>query len=144
MNSASLPTAEQVLSGETLAFLATIENNQPRLRPITVVNNQGHLYILTNTKSKKVQQIRANRNVELVSLVRHGGNAGYIRLIGFAIIVEDDAIRKRLAEETSFFRTYWSGSDDSDYTLIRINPRCVAYLQPGEEHEIILGQLKFH
>ena len=140
MNSPSLPTAEQVLSGETRAFLATIEDNQPRLRPITVVNSQGNLYILTGTR--KVQQIRVNSNVELVSLVRHGDNAGYIRLTGSAIIVEDDAIRKRLAEEVSFFGTYWSESDDRDYTLIVIEPVRVAYLKPGDTDEITNDRLE--
>jgi general stress protein 26 len=140
MNQITPPTIEELLGGETVVILATAEGNQPRVRPVTLVNNHGELFLLTGTNSRKVDQLKSNNNVEIVKLVEVGEHTGYVRLVAQATIVEDETLRKRLADETSFFSSYWPNSKDPSYTLIRFHITKLAYLKPDEmEEEIITG-----
>jgi len=59
----------------------------------TLVENRGELFVPTFTDSRKVQQIRRNNKVELVTLVRQGERVGYVRISGLAMIVQDAGVR---------------------------------------------------
>lgn len=135
MNDASVPTPEEVFENESSVYLATSEAGSPRVRPVTVVKTGGTLYVLTGTDSKKVEQIRSDKRVEVLRMVEHSGNRGYLRISGEAQIVEDAATKKKVADVTTYFQNYWSGTDDPNYALIRIDPMRVAYMAPGEFEE---------
>ncbi len=141
MNNTSVPTPDDVLKSESSVYLATSEAGSPRVRPVTVVKTGGSLFVLTGTNSKKVDQIRKDNRVEVLSMVEHGGNRGYLRISGEAQIVEDAVTKKKVATATSYFQNYWSGVDDPNYALIRIEPKRVAYMPPGEFEESIIDNL---
>jgi general stress protein 26 len=126
------PSAEEVLRGETIIFLATNEGSQPRVRPVTLIENSGDLFVLTGTKDQKVAQIKANDKVECLRLVRFGDATGYVRFSATATIVEEPAIRERLAKAASFFGQFWDDPNHPGYTLIHIQPVKVEYMKPGD------------
>ncbi|MHA2071731.1 MAG: pyridoxamine 5'-phosphate oxidase family protein [Candidatus Thorarchaeota archaeon] len=141
MNNTSVPTPEDVLKSESSVYLATSEAGSPRLRPVTVVKTGGALFVLTGTNSKKVDQIRKDSRVEVLSMVEHGGNRGYLRISGEAQIVDDADTKKEVAAATTYFQNYWSGVEDPNYALIRIKPKKVAYMAPGEAEESVVDNL---
>ena len=141
MNEASVPTPEDVLNNESSAYLATTEAGSPRVRPVTIVKTGGALYVLTGTNSRKIEQIHNNSRVEVLRMVEHGGNRGYLRIAGEAHIVEDAATKKKVANATSYFQNYWSSVDDPNYALIHIVPKKVAYMAPGEFEESDIDNL---
>ncbi|MFW9888801.1 MAG: pyridoxamine 5'-phosphate oxidase family protein [Candidatus Thorarchaeota archaeon] len=141
MNEISVPTPEEVLNIESSVYLATAEVGSPHVRPVTIVRTGGRLYVLTGSNSIKVKQIRSNNRVEILRMVEHGGNRGYLRIAGEAHIVEDEATKKKVADSTSFFKNYWSGVDDPNYALIRIEPKKFAYMAPGESEESVINSL---
>ncbi|MFX0055021.1 MAG: pyridoxamine 5'-phosphate oxidase family protein [Promethearchaeota archaeon] len=141
MNDASVPTPEDVLNSESSVYLATNEAGSPRVRPVTLVKTGGSLYVLTGTNSKKIKQILSNKRVEVLRMVEHGDNRGYLRIAGEAHIVEDAATKKKVADATSYFLNYWSGVDDPNYALIHIEPKKVTYLAPGEFEESAIDNL---
>jgi general stress protein 26 len=141
MNTDSVPTPEDALKGESSAYLATTEAGFPRVRPVTVVHIGGALYVLTSAESRKVEQIRKDERVEVLKMVEHGGNRGYLRISGAALIVEDAVTKRKVADETTYFKNYWSGVNDSNYALIRIDPTMVAYMAPGELEESVIDNL---
>jgi general stress protein 26 len=138
MNKNTNPSIKGILSGFSEVMLATTEGNQPRLRPVTLVNNQGQLYLLTGTNSRKVEQIKSNNNVEIVKLVKVGEHTGYVRLAAQAHIIEDQAIKKRIADETPFFSSYWDTPTDPTYTLVQFEITRLAYLKPDAMEETII------
>jgi general stress protein 26 len=141
MNDASVPTPEDVLNSEFPAYLATTEAGSPRVRPVTIVKTGGSLYVLTGTNSKKIRQIQGNNRVEVLRMVEHGGNRGYLRISGEAQIIEDAATKKKVANATSYFQNYWSGVDDPNYALIHVKPKRVLYMAPGEFEESVINNL---
>jgi general stress protein 26 len=143
MNASPIPTPESLLQDEPVVYLATIEANEPRVRPVTLVENLGNLYVLTSTQCRKVREIRENSNIEIVRMVEHGGNRGYVRITADASIVDNQTIRDSVAGVTSYFETFWKGADDPEFTLIQITPRRVAYLRPGDDDESSIESLRF-
>ncbi len=68
-------------------YLATVENNQPRVRPFGTINMfDGKLYIQTGKSKDVSKQIQANSKVELCCF--SGADGKWLRLAGE--LVRDD------------------------------------------------------
>ncbi len=128
----TIPSVEDVLSGENNVFLSTTEGDQPRVRPVTLIENKGQFYILTGSNDAKIKQIAENAKVEVIKLVRYQNNVGYVRFSALAKIVQDPKIKEQLAKATSFFQKYWKTPKDPTFALIHLLPQKIEYLKPGQ------------
>jgi general stress protein 26 len=113
-------------------FLATVESNQPRVRPVTLIYFDDKFWFMTGTKSAKVRQIRKNSKIEFCLYLQKEGNGCYVRVAGVARIIMDKERKSKIAEHCDFFSKYWKSVDDPDYTLIEMLPIEIEYLNPGE------------
>ncbi len=113
-------------------YLATVEADQPRVRPVTLLNIDQKLWIATSPRSAKARQIRRNPNVEFCLPLSDERGNGYIRVAGLASIVADPQTRSSIGERIPFLNEYWSGVDDPNFCLLRITRVEVEYLRPGE------------
>jgi len=138
-----IPSVEDLLRGENNVFLATAEGNQPRVRPVTLVENNGELFVLTGTTNAKVSQIRKNKKVEVVRLISFEKGGGYVRFSAVATIIDEAKIRFRLAKATSFFSNYFKSDDDPKFTLLQIVPKKIEYLKPGQMYPDLIEKLDF-
>ena len=112
--------------------MATAEGEQPRGRPVTLIDFDRKFWIATGTRSAKARQIRANPNVEFCFPLKEGDDNGYVRVAGVAQTINDRQTKARLADQMDFFSTHWKGVDDPNYTLLRITRVEVEYLRPGD------------
>jgi general stress protein 26 len=138
-----IPSVEDLLRGENNVFLATADSDQPRVRPVTLVENGGELFVLTGSADAKVTQIKQNEKVEVVRLIRFEEGGGYVRFSGMAKIIHDLKTRTRLAKETSFFTQYFKSADDPKFTLLHILPKKIEYMKPGEKYPVPIEKLDF-
>lgn len=113
-------------------FLATQENDQPRVRLVTLVNFDQRFWILTGTRSAKVRQIRENPKIEFCMLFEEGEHHGYIRTAGFAKIIGDRETKVKVAKHCDFFSKHWKSLDDPNYTLLELKLDEIEYLRPKE------------
>jgi len=121
-------------------YLATAEGNQPRARPVTLLNLEEKFWIATSPRSGKARQILRNPNVEFCyPLTAECGN-GYIRVSGIATVVRDSEVVERIGNQISFLTDHWSGTEDPNFCLIRITRVEIEYLEPGaaEPHTFIV------
>lgn len=127
-------------TGSQVVFLGTAEGEQPRVRPVTLINFDQKFWIATGTRSAKARQIRRNPNVEFCLQLQEGDSTGYVRVAGVAQVVHDRETKQELAEQMDFFAAHWKGVDDPDYTLLRITRVEVEYMPPGgtEAHTFIV------
>ena len=78
------------LKNAGIYYLATVENNQPRVRPFGTVNiYDGKLYIQTGKIKPVSAQIAANPKVEICAFK----DGTWLRLTG--LLVEDDRVEAR-------------------------------------------------
>jgi len=113
-------------------FLATEEEAQPRVRPVTLVHFDERLWVLTGTNSAKSNQVRKNPKIEFCLLFEEGGRQGYIRAAGFAKIIKDRETKVRVAKHCDFFCEHWESPDDPNYTLLELKLNEIEYLRPDE------------
>lgn len=113
-------------------FLATAEDDQPRARPVTLVNFDQRFWVLTGTNNAKVKQVRKNPKIEFCLLIEEGENRGYVRAAGFAKIIRDRETRGKVAKHCDFFNEFWKSPDDPSYTLLELELNEIEYLRPNE------------
>ena len=121
-----------LLKDSQCVYLATAEAEQPRVRPVTLLDLDEKFWIATSPRSAKARQIRRNPNVEFcIPLEEECGN-GYIRVAGVASIIMDPETRTRIGSQIPFLTEYWTGPDDPNFCLIRVARVEIEFLKPGE------------
>jgi uncharacterized pyridoxamine 5'-phosphate oxidase family protein len=116
-----------------VVYLATVEGDRPRLRPVTMGYYEDKFWILTGTKDAKTAQIRSNPNIELLHDLVNDKGRGYIRFIGTATVMEQDMETKnRIATKFPFFKEFWETPEDPNCTLIATDIERLEYMRPGQ------------
>lgn len=113
-------------------FLATMENNQPRVRPVTLIYFENRFWVTTDTWSAKVKQIQRNPKIEFSYIFKEGNKDCCLRVTGVAEIVKDREPKAKIANYFDAFTRHWDGVDDPDYTLLEIIPSAVTYVRPDK------------
>lgn len=95
-------------------YLATIDNNKPKVRPFgTAEIFEDKLYIQTGKKKDVYKQIIANPNVEICAF----NNGKWIRIAGK--LVDDDRIeaKKDMLDKNPSLRSMYNEADDNTIVL---------------------------
>lgn len=104
------------------AYLATCDGDQPRVRPVSPIVDDGlSIWVTTFPNSRKVKQITRNPKVCLAFVEQpRGDKAAYV--IGEARIITDLEEKKRVWGLAPFDMTgYWpDGPESKDYCLLGI------------------------
>ncbi len=117
-------------------MLATMEGDQPRLRPVSPVRVDGFVIYVANLKSYgKTAEIAANPKVELCYL---DGNHDQVRLTGIAEPVTDAAVLADIWNTNPLLRRYLGTPDNPELIIYRITPNRVRYMKEWalEYHEV--------
>ncbi len=121
-----------LLKKDQCVYLATAEGDQPRVRPVTLLDIEKRFWIATGRRSAKARQMLRNPNVEFCLPLTETCGTGYLRIAGMATAETDPETRKRIGEQISFLKEFWVGADDPNFILFRISRVEVEYLKPGE------------
>ncbi len=116
-----------------MVFLATSMNDQPYIRPVTLIYNKDRFYIATGSADAKTTQIAANPKVEICILFREENYSGYIRARGCMEAVQDTSLRKEIFDSEEYIRHYWNHPDDEGFILYEMYWRVADYMHPGDD-----------
>lgn len=122
----------ELLKPEQMVLLATSFENQPAVRPMTMIHNKERFYFATGSQDAKTKQITSNPKVELCLLIKGDNCTGYIRASGNMECITDNSIRKEIYDEASFLHHYWRAADDIDFILYHLQCEKIEYMKPGE------------
>ena len=122
-----LNLALAVLKADRFPYLATIDGDQPRVRPVSPVRTDGFTVYVANLRSyHKTGEIAANPNVELCYLdERHD----QVRITGVALVVTDRATLQLIWDTNPLLRQYLGSLDNPELIVYRVNPVRVRYMQ---------------
>jgi uncharacterized pyridoxamine 5'-phosphate oxidase family protein len=112
-------------------FLATVDGNQPRLRPVTLIRLKDRLFVATGAEDAKVRQIKQNPKVEFCLLLEEGENKGTIRAECTAELVKDGKVKAEAYGRVPFMKEFWSNPEDPSYALIELRPTGYEYMRLG-------------
>jgi general stress protein 26 len=122
-----LNLAQSVVRADRFPHLATLDGDQPRLRPISPVKTDGFTVYFANLRSyHKTQEIAANPKVELCYLDdRHD----QVRITGEAIRVTDRALLQEIWDANPLLRQYLGSLENPELIVYCIKPGRVRFMQ---------------
>ena len=106
--------------------LATVDGDQPRVRPVSPVRTDGFIVYVANLKSYgKTAEIQANPKVEL-GYVDEDHNQ--VRITGTAEIVNDRHLLEEIWNSNNLLKHYLGSIDNPELIVYRIVPSRVRYM----------------
>ena len=125
---AQLPElAVKVIKNAKFPMLATMEGDQPRVRPVSPVKVDGFTVYVANLRYyDKTAQISANPNVELCYL---DAEHNQLRITGKAEVLSDRALLEDIWQKNRLLQHYLGTIDNPDLIVYRIVPNAVRYMQ---------------
>ena len=116
-----------VLAADRFPMLASLDGQQPRVRPVSPVRTDGFVVYVANLRLyHKTAEIAANPRVELCYM-----DAGHnqVRLTGLAEIVTDRALLEEIWQANPLLRQFLGSLDNPQLIVYRIRPVQVRYMQ---------------
>ena len=136
-----------VIKADRFPYLASIDGDQPRLRPVSPVRTDEFTVYVANLRSyHKTVEIEANPKVELCYM-DEGHNQ--VRITGTAEVVTDRSLLQEIWDVNPLMRQYLGSIDNPQLILYCITPNRVRYMQEWalEYHEVtdfIEGEMRQH
>jgi len=130
--------ARKVMADAKFPMLATMDRDQPRVRPVSPVKVEGFTVYIANLRSYgKTAEIAANPNVELCYL---DSSHDQVRITGIAGVVTDAAVLAGIWSTNPLLRRYLGTPDNPALIVYRIVPQRVRYMKEWalEYHEVPL------
>ena len=131
--------ARGVVEADRFPYLATIDGDQPRLRPVSPVRTEGFTVYVGNLRSyHKTGEIAANPKVELCYM-DDGHNQ--VRITGVADIVTERQVLGEIWDANPLLRQYLGSIDNPEFVLYRIRPLRVRYMREWalEYYDVPIG-----
>ncbi|MGY8654537.1 MAG: pyridoxamine 5'-phosphate oxidase family protein [Verrucomicrobiia bacterium] len=119
--------ARATIAADRFPCLASIDGDQPRLRPVSPVRTDGFtIYVANLRQYHKTSELAANPNVELCYL---DDEHNQVRLTGVAEILEDRKLLEEIWNANPLLRNYLGSIDNPDLIVYRITPTQVRYMR---------------
>lgn len=116
-----------VVQADRFPHLATIDGDQPRLRPVSPVRTDGFTIYVANLRSyHKTLEIDANPRVELCYLDDHHDQ---VRITGRAEVLTDAKILQEIWDANPLLRQYLGRIDNPELIVYRIVPHRVRFMK---------------
>jgi general stress protein 26 len=119
--------ARQVVEADRFPLLATMDGDQPRLRPVSPVKTTGFTVYVANLRQyHKTVEIAANPKVELCYC-----DAGHnqVRITGVAEVLTDRSELQAIWDANPLLRQYLGSIDNPQLIVYIIRPVQVRYMQ---------------
>lgn len=126
-----------IISDAGFAMLATVEGNQPHVRPLAPYYSEGgELLVGLLPNCRTIAQVKACPKVELCFVDR---KMAFCRIMGVALISDDEGKKAELWDNVPNLKMYFSGPQDAGFNLMVIKIEKVEASTPQrmEPEEIV-------
>ena len=130
--------AMEVMQKAKFPMLATVDGDQPHLRPVSPVLTEGFVVYVANLRTYgKTGQIARNSKVELCYL---DDAHDQVRITGSAEILADPDLLETIWRDNPLLRRYLGQPDNPSLIIYRIRPTRIRFMREWalEYHEIPL------
>ncbi len=131
--------ARAVIAADRFPYLASMDGDQPRLRPVSPVRTDGFVVYVANLRMyHKTAEIAANPKVELCYLdERHD----QVRITGVAEVVTEPSVLQEIWDANPLLRHYLGSLDNPALIVYRIVPSRVRFMREWalDYHDVPMG-----
>jgi general stress protein 26 len=135
MSSAEIAKIVEIMRKNSMpAYLATCDEDQPRVRPVSpIVEDDLSVWVTTFCNSRKVKQIKQNSKICL-SFMEHPEGDKSAFVIGEAEIIPDLDQKKRIWKLASFdlSRHFPKGPESDEFCLLKIEIKKIEWWESWE------------
>ena len=119
--------AQAVIAKDHFLNLATIDGDQPRLRPVSPVRTDGFVVYVANLRFyAKTAQIEANPKVELCYLDEQHDQ---VRITAVAEVLTDRALLQEIWDANPLMQQYLGSIDNPELIVYRMVPQQVRFMR---------------
>ena len=119
--------ALETMSAAKFPMFASVDRDQPRLRPVSPVKTEEFtVFVASMRSSGKTEELERNSKVELCYLSE---GHDQVRITGVAELVTDLVVRQRIWDENPLLRVYLKSIDNPEFILYRVAPRRVRFMR---------------
>ena len=119
--------ARAVIAADRFPFLATVDQDRPRLRPVSPVRTDGFtVYVASLQSYHKTGELEANPRVELAYLA---ADHDQVRISGRAEIVADRTLLAEIWAANPLLRHYLGSLENPELIVYRIVPERVRFMR---------------
>jgi general stress protein 26 len=116
-----------VLKADPFPMLASEDNGQPSVRPVSPVRTEEFtVYVASLRSSGKTDELARNSRVELCYLTL---DHDQVRITGTAEAITDPAVRQSIWDANPLLRAYLGSVDNPEFILYRVDPKRVRYMK---------------
>lgn len=112
--------------------LATWDGGHPRVRPVSMIFDDGRFWVSTGSEDAKVGQIEKYPVFEFSMLLKKDEKEGALRCSGDVRIIADMETKRRMAERIPFFKVFWDSPEDPSFCLVELLVNEAELLRPKE------------
>ena len=116
-----IETVIDYFKSQPLMYLATIDGNQPKVRPMALIYHKDTCWFVSIAGRKKIKEIETNDNIEFAINPQDREDLSTIRGTGRAVLIDDQELRQDLANVIPWFDEYWESAEDSNFFLYKID-----------------------
>ena len=119
-------------------ILATVDDDQPRARPVSPVQTTGFtVYVASFRSSHKTGELEQNARVELCYMSE---GHDQVRITGVASLVTEAAVIQGIWDTNPLLRSFLGTIDNPEFMLYRIDPTQVRFMREWalDYHEVPL------
>ena len=117
-----------------MVSFATVEEKQPRVRPMTLIYTNDKFFMITGARggkdAYKLQQLRVNPRFEYYYTLKGEQVDGFIRGMGESWEVEDQKIREKIYNMIGWAKNFFPTVDHPDYVLLELKHDGFSYRFP--------------
>ncbi|WP_342563989.1 pyridoxamine 5'-phosphate oxidase family protein [Paenibacillus sp. FSL R7-0345] len=128
-------TIIKTLDDNKFGSFGTIEaGNKPKVRYMAVFHDGLNIYLATNRKTHKVEELQDNPNAFLLLGYEQGGGKDVLEIEARASVTKDDSLRSKVWNKS--LEEWFKGPDDPDYVILELTPTRIEYMGKNKEHGV--------
>jgi general stress protein 26 len=128
-------TIIKALDDNKFGSFGTIEaGNKPKVRYMAVFHDGLHIYLATNRKTHKVEELKDNPNAFLLLGYEQGGGKDVLEIEAKVTVTKDDSLRSKLWNQS--LEDWFTGPEDPDYVVLELEPARIEYMGKNKEHGV--------
>lgn len=119
--------ARATIKAAKFPMLASMDGDQPRVRPVSPVLVEDFTIYIANLRSyRKTAEIAANSKVELCYL---DADHNQVRITGLAETLEDQSKISQIWQSNPLLRSYLGSPENPELIIYKVRPTHVSYMQ---------------
>ncbi len=116
-----------VIDKDKFPVFATMDGDQPRVRPVSPLRNDGFvIWVASLHDSNKTGEIEANAKVELCYMT---ADHDQVRITGIAHTITDMTIKQARWDESPLLQQFLPDVNDPQFVLYKVEPTQVRYMK---------------